>query len=363
MTDIPTPPTPRPTRPGIAGLASAISTWLEPEDNASGVIYGTIAVGAVLAAESTRRETFADTMEATLIILGLYWLAHTYATVVGDRLRNRETLSAGRLWRAFLHEGAIVKGAPSPSPCWACCGRGRLASDRRHRRPVEQCPRSRRLRDHRHGAQWGVGSPEVYADRGGCAPRRRHPARPRRPALTSRRRTPRHRARQVTRPAATMPSGCTRRTDAARAGRSRLHASPDRTAIDAPTTTGAGSCRGHRPACADAEDDDEKRHTEGAANLTSGLVDRTPHGKSLRVQARDRSPLSTGKVSPIPSPVISVAGSQCARYAGWSPSGWHTRRGHRRSRPSPRGARGGTPHEPPVTGGPRTEPRPRAGPA
>jgi hypothetical protein len=114
MTDVPAEPTPRPTRPGIASLASAISTWLEPEDNPSGVIYGTIAVGAVLAAESTRRETFADTMEATLIILGLYWLAHTYATVVGDRLRTRETLSVGRLWRAFLHEGAIVKGAAIP---------------------------------------------------------------------------------------------------------------------------------------------------------------------------------------------------------------------------------------------------------
>jgi hypothetical protein len=87
---------------------------MEPEDNPSGVIYGTIAVGAVLAAESTRRETFADTIEATLLILGLYWLAHTYATVVGDRLKTRDTLSAGGLWRALLHEGAIVKGAAIP---------------------------------------------------------------------------------------------------------------------------------------------------------------------------------------------------------------------------------------------------------
>src|ERR1019366_10092270 len=71
MTDVPSEPTHRPPRRGNGGLASAILKWLEPEDNPSGVIYGTIAVGAVLAAESTRRETFADTLEATVIILGL----------------------------------------------------------------------------------------------------------------------------------------------------------------------------------------------------------------------------------------------------------------------------------------------------
>ena len=114
MTDTPSEPARHLLRSGIGGIASAISRWVEPEDNPSGVIYGTIAVGAVLAAESTRRETFADTIEATLLILGLYWLAHTYATVVGDRLKTRDSLSADALWRAFLHEGSIVKGAAVP---------------------------------------------------------------------------------------------------------------------------------------------------------------------------------------------------------------------------------------------------------
>ncbi len=109
------PPDPRrPRRPGIVPIVSALSKWVEPEDNPSGVIYGAIAVGAVLAAESTRRETFPDTIEATALVLGLYWLAHTYATTVGDRLKTRATLSAGRLWRALLHEAAIVKGAAIP---------------------------------------------------------------------------------------------------------------------------------------------------------------------------------------------------------------------------------------------------------
>jgi hypothetical protein len=101
-------------RLGIRSLVSTISRWVEPDDNPSGVVYGTIAVGAVLAAESTRRETFADTVGATLLVLGLYWVAHTYATVVGDRLKERRTLSPSGLWQAFLHEGAIVKGAAIP---------------------------------------------------------------------------------------------------------------------------------------------------------------------------------------------------------------------------------------------------------
>jgi len=114
MTDPPPEVAHRRSRLGIGNFASVISRWVEPEENPSGVIYGTLAVGAVLAAESSRRETFPDTIEATVIVLALYWLAHTYATVVGDRLKARESLSARRFWRAFVHEGAIVKGAAIP---------------------------------------------------------------------------------------------------------------------------------------------------------------------------------------------------------------------------------------------------------
>jgi hypothetical protein len=95
-------------------VASTIVWWVDPEQNPSGVVYGTIAVGAVLAAESTRRDTFPATIGATVLILGLYWLAHTYAGVTGDRLKTRETLTVGGFWRSFLHEGAIVKGAAVP---------------------------------------------------------------------------------------------------------------------------------------------------------------------------------------------------------------------------------------------------------
>jgi len=98
-------------------MRSAVHTvlrWIEPETNPSGVVYGAIAVGAVLAAESTRRDTFPDTIGATVLVLLLYWLAHTYAGVTGDRLKTRESLSARSLWQSFVRQSAIAKGAAPP---------------------------------------------------------------------------------------------------------------------------------------------------------------------------------------------------------------------------------------------------------
>jgi hypothetical protein len=102
------------THRGLRKIATTVLWWIDPEANPSAVVYGTIAVGAVLAAESVRRDTFPDTIGATVLILLLYWVAHTYATVTGDRLQTGDALSVGGLWRSFLHEGAIAKGAALP---------------------------------------------------------------------------------------------------------------------------------------------------------------------------------------------------------------------------------------------------------
>jgi hypothetical protein len=107
-------PADRPSRGGLRKLGTTVLWWIDPEENPSGVVYGTIAVGAVLAAESTRRDTFPDTIGATVLILALYWVAHTYAGVTGDRLKTRHTLSVRGLWRSLLHEAAIMKGAALP---------------------------------------------------------------------------------------------------------------------------------------------------------------------------------------------------------------------------------------------------------
>jgi hypothetical protein len=100
--------------PGKRKIVSAVLWWVDPEENPSGLVYGTIAVGAVLAVEGTRHETFVDTIGATVIILGLYWMADAYAGVTGRRLQTRETLSARAFWESLRHEGAVVKGAVLP---------------------------------------------------------------------------------------------------------------------------------------------------------------------------------------------------------------------------------------------------------
>ena len=88
----------------MAGLTrrvvEATARWVEPEDNPGGVVYGTIAVGAVLAADAPRLESFTSTLEATALTLVLYWFAHTYAYVVGHRLQGEPRLSARRVAEA-----------------------------------------------------------------------------------------------------------------------------------------------------------------------------------------------------------------------------------------------------------------------
>lgn len=86
------------------------------------VIYGTILVGALIAAESGVHDGYLDKVGSTLLALSIYWLAHSYSTVLGRRLATRERLTAGGLWRAMTHDWGIVRGASIPLlallVCW-----------------------------------------------------------------------------------------------------------------------------------------------------------------------------------------------------------------------------------------------------
>jgi hypothetical protein len=77
-------------------------------------VYGVIVIGALLAAESGRHESYLDTVVSAVIAAGLYWLAHAYATVLGRRLTTRERLTTRSLWRALVHDWALVRGAAVP---------------------------------------------------------------------------------------------------------------------------------------------------------------------------------------------------------------------------------------------------------
>ena len=85
-----------------------------PAGNPAGVIYGVIVIGALLAAESGRHETYLETVGSAAIAAGLYWLAHAYTTVLGRRLQTLEHLTAVALWRALVHDWALIRGAAIP---------------------------------------------------------------------------------------------------------------------------------------------------------------------------------------------------------------------------------------------------------
>jgi hypothetical protein len=90
------------------------SKRLVPAGNAAGVVYGVITVGALMAAESGRHESYVDAISSALIATLLYWLAHAYADLLGRRLTTGERLTAETLARALAHDWAIVRGAALP---------------------------------------------------------------------------------------------------------------------------------------------------------------------------------------------------------------------------------------------------------
>ncbi len=91
--------------------------------NTGGVLYGTIMVGALLAAESARQENYAETVGAVAIAIALYWLVHAYTGYTDRRVERRQPLTLGGLVQTLTQELVIVAGAvPGLAAlliCWA----------------------------------------------------------------------------------------------------------------------------------------------------------------------------------------------------------------------------------------------------
>jgi hypothetical protein len=85
-----------------------------PERNPAEVVYGLITIGALLAAESGLRETYPQTVGSAAIAVVLYWFAYAYADVLGLRLSEQRRLGWDDLWRTFVQDWAIARGASVP---------------------------------------------------------------------------------------------------------------------------------------------------------------------------------------------------------------------------------------------------------
>jgi hypothetical protein len=83
-------------------------------ENVGAALYGAAVIGVLLAAEDSRREGYPATLAAAAIIVVLPWLADVYTQVLGVRLRSREPVSLGLIWRTCVHELPILEGALIP---------------------------------------------------------------------------------------------------------------------------------------------------------------------------------------------------------------------------------------------------------
>jgi hypothetical protein len=84
------------------------------EYNPGGVVYGVLAVATVIAAESTRRETFGKLILASVVTMALYWLAHGYSHHWGARLDQPGAWTFKEIAVSLGHELPILVGAIVP---------------------------------------------------------------------------------------------------------------------------------------------------------------------------------------------------------------------------------------------------------
>jgi hypothetical protein len=77
-------------------------------------VYGTISVGALLAAESAKQETYLATVGAVALTLLLYVLIHSYSDYTGERLTGGEPLKFEGLGQTIVRESWLLVGAGIP---------------------------------------------------------------------------------------------------------------------------------------------------------------------------------------------------------------------------------------------------------
>jgi hypothetical protein len=87
---------------------------VEPEANPAGAVYGIITAGALLAAESARRETTPEAAGAVAVALLLYWLAHAYSDALGERLEHHQAFRPRALLYQLRRSATIVRGSALP---------------------------------------------------------------------------------------------------------------------------------------------------------------------------------------------------------------------------------------------------------
>jgi hypothetical protein len=79
--------------------------------DAGGIVYGTIVVATLLAAESAQSETYAKTIGAVVLAMLTYWLAVSYAHYSGERIERQQRFEYEGLARTAISEVTMLIGA------------------------------------------------------------------------------------------------------------------------------------------------------------------------------------------------------------------------------------------------------------
>jgi len=84
------------------------------DEHPSGVVYGLIIVGSVVAAESVHPGDSWSDIFAAIVVLFIYWMAHSYAEVMGKRLESPDRIGVEQIKAVLGKEWAIMRGAVIP---------------------------------------------------------------------------------------------------------------------------------------------------------------------------------------------------------------------------------------------------------
>ena len=106
-------PEPHTERRGLAFLERFLGLD-DPAAHPGGLVYGLIVLGSVLAAESVHSSGGVRDITAALTVLLVYWLAHTYADLMGRRYLQATPLRWTDVTEVARREWAIMRGASIP---------------------------------------------------------------------------------------------------------------------------------------------------------------------------------------------------------------------------------------------------------
>ncbi|HMD56400.1 MAG TPA: hypothetical protein VKG82_02895 [Solirubrobacteraceae bacterium] len=89
--------------------------WMVSGGDPAAAVYGLLAIGALMAAESGHHETHLDTFLSALVAALSYWLLHAYARMLGRRMIAGEHLRPSLLAEALGRERLLLAGAAVPT--------------------------------------------------------------------------------------------------------------------------------------------------------------------------------------------------------------------------------------------------------